>query len=115
MATKTYTADGWTYSRPALCAGMVAVEVRMSALDAAWSRDWSYIQADGQGAVEGRLEAMHAYLATGKPIEMPMISVQSSGSVGFYNGRHRTAAARAAGKTSIWVVMSKADARRWAR
>ena len=90
------------------------VTLDMGKLDAAWEKaggGWR-VEPGGEvarssGAIEGRYQGVADYLKDGTELYAPEITVREDGTVGFTNGRHRTAYLRDQGVTEMPVTMSK--------
>lgn len=76
-------------------------------LDASWANDESYyIPKGGGGAeIEGRRAGFERFMQTGRPIEMPYVSVGADGQMSFEDGRHRFSVLRDMGVNKIPVMV----------
>lgn len=97
--------------------GFTLIEVEVSRLDQLWRESGEgYINSDGTGATEGRLEGFAAWLSANpsKPINAPWVYINGRGSVSFSDGRHRFALLRERGYHSIKIAVRKNEvARMW--
>jgi hypothetical protein len=62
-----------------------------------------YVGPQGEGGIKGRYGRFGEHLASGKPVEQPLMSIGPTGEATFGNGRHRFAYLRDQGATEMPV------------
>jgi len=95
----------------------VLISADVEKLDRAWQQSHEYyIDSDGLGATEGRVERFESWLAEhpGVPIEAPAIYLGDTHKlVRFVDGRHRFAVLRNRGYRTIKIAVLRAQANRF--
>ncbi len=85
------------------------VKINVANFDAAWKNGKSgnlYIGPNGHGGITNRYEKFGKWLSTAnQPIEASTVGVDSTGSVSFFDGRHRYSYLRDHGVKTIMVAM----------
>lgn len=89
------------------------IVVDPSKIDQAFQKDKGfYIPPGGGGAeVPGRREGFERFLASGKPIESPMATLDEDGTVSFEDGRHRFSVLRDKGVDKMALSVPKEQAK----
>lgn len=99
---------------PSASSNEVLVHVDPQKLDKAWQRDSGYYLPSndrGPSEVPGRREEFARFLAKGKAIQAPRVSLDADGgAVSFTNGRHRFAVLRDIGAGTVAVTVPRSQA-----
>ena len=93
--------------------GFTLIEAEVSLLDQLWRESGEgYINSDGTGAVEGRLDRFAEWLSDhpGKPINAPWVYINGRGDLSFADGRHRFALLRDRGYRVVKIAVRNAQA-----
>lgn len=85
--------------------GYTLVNLDIPAFEKQWSKSSFYVGPDGAGGIGNRYAAVVKYIQTNSAFEASSVFVSPDGTVSFENGRHRYAAIRDAGNTTIPVAM----------